>query len=183
MKRPQVNPGVVTGAAARAAERMKIRMEELRMTGRELATRLGHKDSWISALLAKKFALSLEELDAAAFALRTSPGELVREAKEGWDLAPTEQRLVRAVRQLPAVLREHLAMFADYLVGVTPPEVELLHDIRQLNAQEFERLLSFVRVVRLTQGTARGTAVHPEPPGTSSTPTETVPRARKQRRA
>lgn len=171
-------------AAHRATTRIKARLEELGMTGREFARQLNdHKDAWMSNLLAGKFALSLTELDKAAAILRVPPGELVRDAEEGWDLAPTERRLVRALRLLPPPVRDHLVILADYLVGVTPEEVDLLHDIRRLTGAELDRLQHYVRVIRLTQGSARETAAHQDPPATTVRPTETTPRAAKRRRA
>ena len=39
-----------------------------------------------------------------------------RDEDELWELRPTEMRLVRAVRALPPVLRDHLVTLAEYLV-------------------------------------------------------------------
>lgn len=142
-------------AAQRVGARIKRRLEELGMTSRAFGRALGHKDAWVSNLLSGKFALSLNELDQVARVLRLPAGELVRESEEGWDLAPTEMRIVRALRLLPVSVREHMMYLADYLVGVVPDEIDMIKKIRALDGKELEKLQHWVDVTLLR--------LHPEP--------------------
>lgn len=170
-------------AAQRVTARIKARLEELGMTGREFAKKLAHKDAWISNLLSNKFSLSLTEIDQAAAILRVPAGELVREADEAWDLTPTERRVVRGLRLLPPVVRDHVAIHVEYLVGVTPDEVDLLQKIRRLTTPELERVRHYVRVVPLLQGTGHEITDGPDLPATTVRPNEPTAHGRKRRGA
>ena len=163
-------------AARRVADRIKARLEDLGMTGRAFARQMGHRDSWISHLLAYKFALSLEQLDKAAYVLKLAPGELVREAEEAWDLTPTEMRVVRSLRMLPPAVRDHVVILADYLVGVTPDEVELLKKIRHLEAEDLMKFDHWIDVTLLRLHREQGSEARSGPATTSAPPAAPIRR-------
>lgn len=143
-------------ADVKAHERVRARLRQFLaddgVTGRAFAKRVGHSEQWVSNLLNGRVALALDDLDAAAAAVRRTPSELVRK-DEGdlWELRPTEMRLVRAVRELPPALRDHLVTLAEYLVGVVPDEIDFLNAYRQLTPDEQTRVRHGVEVLLATQ--------------------------------
>ena len=142
-------------AAERVSRRIWQRLHERGVTGRALAQRLNHGDGWSTGIKQGKWALGLDELDEAATFLQLTPSELVRnDSNELVELRPTEQRLLRAVRQLPPVLRDHLVTHAEFLAGVSPPELEFLLAYRQLTPEEQRRIQHGVDVLRATQSAA-----------------------------
>jgi transcriptional regulator with XRE-family HTH domain len=140
-----------------ARERVRTRLRHLlgerNLTGRALGQRLGHGDQWVSNLLNGRFGLKLEELDAVAQAVGTTPSELVKRPDDDVDvLTPSERRVLRALRALPPAVRDHLIILADYLVGVMPDEIELLSIYRSLTPNERQRLDHAAHVLKLSQG-------------------------------
>lgn len=133
-------------AARRVSARIKQRLEELGTTNRAFGQSLGRNDAWVSSLLSNKFDLLLRELDRVASVLRLPAGELVRFSDEAWDLTPTEMRVVRSLRMLPPVVRDHIMLLADYLVGATPPEIEFLQRVRRLEDEDRRRIVHWVDV-------------------------------------
>lgn len=176
-------------APARVSARIRQRLEELGMTGREFAKRLdGHGDAWVSNLLANKFALSLRELDKAASILRVQPGDLVRQSDDGYDLAPTELRVIRGLRLLPPAVRDQMVILIEYLIGVapetdvlTPSERALLSRVRRLEIEDrslVERQID--RALRLAE---RDRAEADGQPAASGPPSGPIPRTPTRRKA
>lgn len=133
-------PPMAPDARRRVAQRIKRLLEDRGQTNRAFGVWMGHKDQWVSNLLAGRFALALDELDRAAAFLNVPPGDLVRIMDEPYELSPTEIRVVRALRMLPVPVRDHYVILADYLVGVTPGEIDLLAKLRKLNPDELRRV-------------------------------------------
>lgn len=134
-------------ARTRVRNRIKALLEKRGKTNRAFAHWLGHKDQWASNLLAGRFSLALDELDRAAAFLNVPPSDLVRVSDaDGVELSPSERRVVEAMRCLPLPVRDHLMLLADYLVGVTPSEVELLAVLRKLSANELRRVSHWAEV-------------------------------------
>lgn len=125
----------IPDAKTRVRQRIKRLLEDRGATQRQLAQWLGHGDQWVSNLLAGRHALSLSELDRVAAFFKVPPGEIVRMSEEPWELSPSEMRMMRALRMLPEVVRDHLVTLADYLIGATPDEVEHLKTYRDLSAE------------------------------------------------
>lgn len=144
-------------ARTRVRQRIKRLLEDRGQTNRAFAKWLGHQDQWVSNLLAGRFALSLDELDRVALFFRVPPGEIVRVSDEPWELAPTEMRVVRALRMLPPAVRDHLVTLADYLVGATPEEVEILKGVRALSDEDVEVMTNWMRLRIDLRGNALNT--------------------------
>ena len=153
--------GLLPDVDARTRVRQRIRqlLEDRGQTNRALGKWLGHGDQWVSNLLAGRFALSLDEIDRVAAFLNVPPSEIIRLSDDPWELNPTEMRVVRALRMLPPVIRDHLVTLADYLIGATPEEVNLLRQIRQLTADELRMIEHWIDVTLLAQGTEPALAV------------------------
>lgn len=163
-------------AATRVRQRIARLLEDRGQTQRALARALGHGDQWASNLLSGRSQLTWDDLDKVAAFLRVPPGEIVRVSDEAWELSPTEMRVVRALRMLPPSIREHLVTLADYLIGTTPEEIELLRKIRQLKPEEiqtFERWIG-VTLLRLGDGSTSGSRADLVERGTR--PAEKTPR-------
>lgn len=191
-KIPQMSPRVralLAGSSmstpdvrTRVRQRIRRLLEDRGHTNRAFATALGHKDQWASNLLAGRFPLSLDEIDAVAEFLRVPPGEIVRVADEPWELTPTEMRVIRAIRMLPPPIRDHLVILADYLVGVVPDEIDRLTKIRRLDAEDARRIDHWLDVLLLEKGMRRGAAALPDPPATVAPPASPTGHTRKPRR-
>lgn len=166
----------------RVADRIRTRLEELGMTGRAFAQALGHGDAWISNLLSYKFALSMNEIDKAADVLKLPPGELVRLTEESWDLTPTEMRVVRALRMLAPVVRDHLRVLAELLVGATPAEVDHLLAWRLLEPEDQEMFDSLISARLQRQHPRPNQGATPDPAPSSKTPDAPAPRIGKPRK-
>lgn len=167
---PEVN------AAVRVRKRLRNLLTDKGITNRKFGKDLGHGDQWVSNLLAGRFALSLEDLDEAARLVQALPSELVRrDDEEAWILTPSEMRLLRATRQLPQAIRDHLRVLAEYLMGVAPEEIDLLTEFRLLEASDQERVRQSVMFLRLPPGVAPRTVPTPAKPAATA---ERAPRAR-----
>jgi transcriptional regulator with XRE-family HTH domain len=157
-------------ARTRVRQRIKALLEQRGQTNRAFAQWLGHKDQWASNLLAGRFALSLDEIDRAAAFLNVPPSDLVKvDDADGVELSPSERRVVNAMRMLPLPVRDHLMLLADYLVGVTPAEVELLATLRKLSATELRRVAHWADVQALGRGTGP-VQVDPDGPAQEAAP-------------
>ena len=164
------------GAAVRVAERIKQRLEDIEMTGRKLARALEHQDPWMSGLLGKRFALSLNELDEVAYHLKMQPGDLVRLSTEQVDLSPSELRIVRALRLLPPTVREHVITLAEYLTGVTIQEIDMLKKIRALEQDDLAKFDHYLDVTLLRPHQPPAPAATRDPVESSERPDGPTPR-------
>lgn len=173
---------VMTDAATRLRQRIVRLLDDRGQTQRALARALGHGDQWASNLLSGRQQLAWDDLDKVAKFLNVPPGELVRVSDEPWELTPTEMRVVRALRMLPPAIRDHLVTLADYLIGATPDEVELLKRVRQLTPAELHRIEHWIDVTLLAQGSAPELATHADLQVTSAMRAASARRARKPSR-
>ena len=158
------SPPMPFNARERVRLRIKRLLEERGKTQRMFAKALEHGDQWASNFLRGEFALSLDQLDAAAAFLGVPPSELVRQGEDAWELSPSEMRVVRALRMLPPPVREHMVTLTDYLVGTTPDEVELLRRIRNLGIENLHVVEQWIDLKLLEQvrgQAARGPAAPP----------------------
>jgi transcriptional regulator with XRE-family HTH domain len=151
----------MTTADVNARERVRLHLRRLlperNITGREFAKQLGHGDQWASNLLNGKFALSLDDLDKAARIVKVPTSALVAHPDEQTTLlSPSETRIVNATRALPPAVAHHLIVLAEYLVGVSPKEVDLLKKVRQLGTAERQRIEHWIDVTLLAQDTDKG---------------------------
>lgn len=171
-------------ARTRIRNRIKALLEQRGQTNRAFAKWLGHGDQWASNLLAGRFALSLDELDRAAAFLNVPPSDLVRLSDaDGVELSPSERRVVEAMRTLPVPVRDHLMLLADYLVGVTPSEVELLALLRKLTGTELRRVMHWadVQLHGRSNGPMPASLADPQPE--AAPPDAPVRRTRVRRKA
>jgi len=139
-----------TDARTRVRQRIRRLLDDQGKTNRALAKWIDHREQWVSNMLAGRFPLSLDEIDRVALFLNVPASELIRHSEDPWELSPTEMRMVRALRMLPTSVRDHLVMLADYLIGVTPAEVDLLTQIRQLTEDEKDGMQNYLRAMKLT---------------------------------
>lgn len=142
-----------TPIGERVRARIEALLDERGMSQRTFAKQLGHGDQWASNLIAGRQKLTLADLDEAAHILGVTTSDLVRRSSDPYELSPLESRVVRSLRMLPDLIRQHLATFTDYLVGATPGEVVLLHRLRQLDEEGLRRIEHFVDVTLLKAGT------------------------------
>ena len=162
---PEVN------AKLRVRDRILARLDELGMTGREFAKRVGgYKDGWFNAIKKGRNALALADLDSAAAVLKTTPGELVRRGEEGWDLRPSEARMIRAMRLLPPVIQDDLIQLTEYLVGVSPDEVEMLNEYRELTTGQQSLVRHWIHVMPLAGELEPERALPADLPQTTAAP-------------
>lgn len=145
-------------ATARVIEAIKRRLDALGMTGRAFGRGFsandgrGHGDQWVSNLLKGRHRLSLDELDEAARILKCTPAELVKTDFETAEyLSPTERRIVQALRTIPAVIRDHFLVMAEYLVGIAPEEIGFLEEYRELTESERTRVRHWIHVTRTSR--------------------------------
>lgn len=130
----------------RVRQRIARLLEDRGWTNRRYAQAIDHREQWVSNMLAGRFSPKLDELDRLANPLGVPASELVRQAEDLWELSPSEMRVMRALRMLPPVVRDHFVTLADYLVGVTPDEIDLLRRIRDLEDPEREVIDHWLRV-------------------------------------
>ena len=108
-------------ALTRIRTRIRARLEELGMTGRELAEATGHKDAWISGILAGYQSLSWDDFDAVAAKLGLSPSELVRhDDAEVRELTPREMRLLRHYQAWPPEMQDRWIAMLDFFAASVP---------------------------------------------------------------
>lgn len=170
-------------AAGRVRDRIRKRLSELGMTQREFAKRLHHLDGWASGLLGEhpRFDIALNDLDEVAEAIKLTPGDLVRSDEDAWDLRPSEKRLVRAVRELPPPIRDHLIILAEYLVGVSAANMPLMRKIDELMPDERRRIEHWVDVTLQSPAHERAVEAPRDPRQAGAASTATSRRMRRSR--
>ncbi len=166
-------------ARERVRHAIRSRLDALGMTGRAFGRAFsanegkGHVDTWVSGLLSGQFALSLDELDEAAYILKVTPAQLVKSDFETAEyLTPTEHRITEAVRRLPPSIRDHLLLLSEYLVGVLPDEIDYLVDLRELRTEARERLTQIARGFRVAQDYEPPLTLLPGQPEKGARPTD-----------
>lgn len=165
-----------TPIGERVRARIEALLEERGMPQRTFAKHLGHGDQWASNLLNRRQTLTMADLDGVADVLGVTTSDLVRRSSDPYELSALESRVVRALRLLPDVIRQHLATLTDYLVGATPAEVVLLHKLRQLDADGLRRIEHFADVTLLKAG------IDPAQANLRDLKVSDVPRSAKPRR-
>jgi len=154
-------------AKTRVRKRIRARLDELGMTGRELANagRPPKSDAWISGVLSGAQGLQLEDLDWVAEKLRLSPSELVREDKsELRELRPHEMKALRHYQSLPSQIQDRLLRVFDYFAAATPDQegarfLEAWKDMSTLERRELREYLETLRKDRLRR--SDGPAIEP----------------------
>ena len=126
---------VKKSALVRIRTRIRARLEELGMTGRELAEATGHKDAWISGILSGYQSLGWEDFDAVADKLGVSPSELVRyDDAVVRELTPREMRLLRHYQAWPNDMQDRWIAMLDFFAASLPDKetAVLLERVRVL---------------------------------------------------
>lgn len=179
---------VHVNARERVRQALRRRLEDLGMTGRAFGRAFpandgkGHVDTWVSGLLNGQFGLSLEELDDAARILKTTAAQLVKSDFEQAEyLTPTEHRIIEAVRAVPASIRDHVLTLVEYLVGVTPDEIDALDEYRELTPEEKTRVRHWMHVTRIAREPVPGLAILPDQPATTVRPPSESAHTRRRR--
>lgn len=128
--------------------RIKARMEELGISGRELARAARpdvtdrELDSWISGILKGAQGLHWKHFDAVAAKLGLSPSELVRyDDSELRELTPREMRLLRHYQEWPSEIQNRWLDMLEHFAS-TVPDAE--------TATLLDRLRRLPRGLRLT---------------------------------
>ena len=113
---------------ARMRLRIRERLDELRMTQRELAKAVGHNDAWISGVLDGYQGLSWKDFDAVATALSISPADLVRRDTDTVrEITPREMRMLRYFQDWPEPIKDYwLEVMAFFAASVPDSEAALL---------------------------------------------------------
>lgn len=173
---------VAPDARTRVRQRIRALLEKRGKTNRAFAGWMGHKDQWASNLLAGRFSLSLDELDRAASFLNVPPSDLVKLDDQSVELSPSERRVVEAMRTLPVPVRDHLMLLADYLVGVTPREVDFLATVRRLSAADQKRIFDYAAMTALVRSPEPDPVDLIGPPETSGQPASPTQHTRKRHR-
>jgi transcriptional regulator with XRE-family HTH domain len=110
-------------ALVRVRTRIRARLEELGMTGRELADACGHKDAWISGILSGYQSLAWEDVDAVAEKLGLSPSELIRhDDAVVRELTPREMRLLRHYQHWPNDMQDRWLSMLDFFAASVPDQ-------------------------------------------------------------
>jgi transcriptional regulator with XRE-family HTH domain len=115
-------------AQTRIRLRIRARLDELGMTGRELARQVRRDattdkefDSWISGILNGTSGLHWKHFDAVADALNISPSELVRyDDATIRELTPAEMRLIRHVNEWPREIFDRWLAILDHFAATMP---------------------------------------------------------------
>lgn len=145
--------------------RVIARMDELGMSGRELAQSIRPRppeedpdewtqrlDSWISSILTGRAGLGLEYFDATCETLRLTPSELVREdTSELRELTPTEMRLLRHYQQWPRAVQDRWIKMLEYFTSATnlePDKSRLLDEWEELTTQQKQELQGYLFALR-----------------------------------
>lgn len=139
---------MTTDAKHRVRRRIRARLDELGMTGREVAKALDKSDAWISGVLSGAQALSLEDLDAVARTLRMSPSDLTRlDDSELRELRPHELRWLRHYNRWPSQHQERFLRVLDYFAVTTPDQdsATLLDLWRDLALPDRRRLRAYLK--------------------------------------
>lgn len=124
----------------RIRQRIQLRLDELHMTGRQLARSVrpdeaedspDKLDSWMSSILTGRAALTWEYIDAVCDTLRMTPGELVRwDDSDMRELSPREMHLLRHYQGWPRDVQERWISLLDYFRSTMPdPQTARLLDL------------------------------------------------------
>lgn len=106
---------------ARIRKRIRDRLDELKMTGRELAKACGNSDGWISGLLEGRQGLQWKDFDRVAEKLGLHPSELVRyDDSELRELTPSEMRLLRHFQEWPDPIKHRWLDVLEYFASTAP---------------------------------------------------------------
>jgi hypothetical protein len=151
----------------RMRARVRARLDELGMSGRELAAAVRprphqedpdeweHKlDSWISSILTGRAALTWEYVDAVCEHLRMSVSELVRDDQtEMRELTPSEMRLLRYYQEWPRQVQDRWLKLLEFFAGsiLEPDKVRLLDAWEEMSAQEQRELHAYLHALRVTR--------------------------------
>ena len=113
---------------ARIRQRIRERLDELRMTQRELAKAVGHTDAWISGILDGYQGLNWGDFDAVVDTLQLSPADLVRRDEDAVrEISPREMRLLRYYQDWPDSIKDYwLEVMAFFAASVPDSEAALL---------------------------------------------------------
>lgn len=136
-------------AMSRVRRRIRERLDELGMTGRELVQAMNppKSDAWISGILAGSQGLQLENLDEVAAILRLSPTELTRhDDADLRELTPSEMRLLRHYQNWPSEIQQRWLRMLDYFAASAPdPDgAKLLDRWRDLPLRDRRALHEFL---------------------------------------
>jgi transcriptional regulator with XRE-family HTH domain len=132
---PKRDDAMKKSALTRIRTRIRARLEELGMTGRELAEATGHKDAWISGILSGYQSLGWEDFDAVAEKLGLSPSELIRhDDAVVRELTPREMRLLRHYQAWPPDMQDRWMAMLDFFAASVPDKetAVLLDRVRAL---------------------------------------------------
>jgi transcriptional regulator with XRE-family HTH domain len=114
---------VTRDVQARIRKRIRDRLDDLGMTGRELAKACGNSDGWISGLLEGRQGLHWKDFDRVAEKLGLSPSELVRyDDSELRELTPSEMRVLRHFREWPESIKHRWLDVLDYFAATAPDQ-------------------------------------------------------------
>jgi len=183
----------------RIRQRVLARMDELSVSGRELAHAVRPKpytetdeewtrklDSWISSILTGRAGLGVEYFDAVCETLRLTPSELVRDdATELRELTPQEMALLRHYRTWPRAVQDRWLKMLDYFTSSTslePDKVRLLDEWEVLTPQEQRAVFGYFFGLRRarTQQRAEHDGEPPETAGGSALRDTTHPAGTEQ---
>jgi hypothetical protein len=137
--------------------RIRARLEELGMSGRELALLARPDDhgvaldSWISGILSGAQALSWKHFDAVCDALRISPSEMVREdGSDLRELRPSEMAMLRYFQQWPHAIQDRWLKMLEYFSASAVDEESrrLLHDLQEMSAVERRVLRTYLASIQ-----------------------------------
>ena len=159
----------------RMRRRIEARLDELEMTGRELARAVGHDDAWISGLLKGSQGLQWKDFDAVADKLNLSPSELVRYDDTGLrEVTPSEMRLLRHYQAWPQGMRDRWLGILDHFAQSVPDAetAVLLERLRAMPRSLRRPVLGWLFRL-LEEGTLPAAAVGDAEPGSIVVPTET----------
>jgi hypothetical protein len=156
----------------RMRQRVRHRLDELGMSGRELAAAVRprphqedpedweHKlDSWMSSILTGRAALTWEYVDAVCEHLRIGVSELVRDDQtELRELTPSEMRLLRYYQEWPRAVQDRWLKLLEFFAGsiLEPDKVRLLDAWEEMSSAEQRELHAYLHALRTvrTQRTA-----------------------------
>lgn len=122
-------------APARVRARIRARLDELGMTGREVAHAVGKGDAWISGILTGYQNLAWEDLDAVCEKLGLSPGELVRhDDAVVRELTPREMKLLQHYQTWPTDMQDRWLLMLEFFAASVPDKdtANLLDRVRVL---------------------------------------------------
>jgi hypothetical protein len=120
---------------ARIRKRIRDRLDDLRMTARELARAAGHDDAWISGILSGSQGLHWKDYDVVCAKLGISPSELVRyDEAELRELTPSEMVWLRHYQGWPEEIRDRWLAVLNFFASTAQDRdgAVLLTQLREL---------------------------------------------------